>query len=186
MFGIELKSDNFLVNEIKGGNEKALLILYKQNFNAVKKFVLNNNGTQDEVKDVMNETLITVWLTVAKADYLLNVKLSDFILSTAKNQWYKQIKRKNKFKIVDVTQTEINKQMESLPLKYDPVIVKNFVNRLDESSQKILMNYYDGLDINSMAEQMGFNTVDELKDKKYQCFKKLESLIREHPKSTVI
>ena len=181
MFGIELKSDNFLVNEIKKGNEKALLTLHKQNFNAVKKFVLNNNGTPEEVQEVMNETLITVWLTVAKADYLLNVKLSDFILSTAKNEWHKQIKRKTRFKVVDVNPSELQKQTDSISLKYDLNVVKNLLNSLDVSSQKILMNYYfDGLDLTIMANELGLDTVEDVKAKKYQCLKKLETLVKEY------
>ena len=50
MFGIGFNSDSDIVSEIKRGNEKALVTLYKQNLGAIKKFVLNNSGTIDEAR----------------------------------------------------------------------------------------------------------------------------------------
>jgi RNA polymerase sigma factor (sigma-70 family) len=180
MFGIVFNSDSDLVNEIKKGNEKALLTLYKQNLNAIKKFVLNNSGTLDEAEDVLQETLIAVWQNIAKPEFLLNVKLSTYVFSIAKNQWYKQLKKKSRFKVVDVTETENLRASES-PLLYDSKIVRDYVNKLDDTCKKLLMFFYfDGLDMNTIAEQMGFANSDTVKSKKYQCFKKLETSVKEH------
>ena len=106
MFGIGFSSDSDLVGEIKRGSEKALVTVYKQNLGAIKKFVLNNNGTVEEAQDVLQETLIAVWQNIAKPDFLLHVKLSTYVFSIAKNQWYKQLKKKTRFKVVDVSTTE--------------------------------------------------------------------------------
>ncbi|MCC6721644.1 MAG: sigma-70 family RNA polymerase sigma factor [Bacteroidia bacterium] len=180
MFGLGFYSDSDLVKEIKQGNEKALLILYKQNINSIKKFVLNNNGSIEEAQDVLQDTLIAVWQNVAKPDFLLNAKLSTYIFSIAKNQWYKQLKRKTRFKVVDESASE-NFRAEETPLKYDTKIVCDYVNKLDETCRKLLMYFYfDGLDMNTIAEQMGFANSDTVKSKKYQCFKKLESAVKEH------
>ena len=181
MFGIGFNSDNDIVNEIKRGNEKALVTLYKQNLNAIKKFVLNNSGTIDEAQDVMQETLIAVWQNVAKPEFLLNVKLSTYVFSIAKNQWYKQLKKKTRFKVVDVAITENIRADEAPMLMYDTKIVSDYVNKLDETCRRLLMYFYfDGLDMNTIAEQMGFANSDTVKSKKYQCFKKLETSVKEH------
>ena len=180
MFGIGFSSDSDLVNEIKRGNEKALLTLYKQNLGTIKKFVLNNSGTIDEAQDVLQETLIAVWQNVAKPEFLLNVKLSTYVFSIAKNQWYKQLKKKTRFKVVDVSVTE-NYRAEESPMMYDTKIVSDYVNKLDETCKRLLMYFYfDGLDMNTIAEQMGFANSDTVKSKKYQCFKKLETSVKEH------
>jgi len=180
MFGIGINSDSEIINEIKRGNEKALLILYKQNLASIKKFVLNNSGNMDEAQDVTQETMIAVWQNVAKTDFLLHVKLSTYVLSIAKNQWYKQLKKKTRFKVVDVSATE-NLKAEEPPLIYDAKIVSDYVNKLDETCKRLLMYFYfDGLDMNTIAEQMGFANSDTVKSKKYQCFKKLESSVKEH------
>ncbi len=180
MFGIGFNSDGELVNEIKRGNEKALLTLYKQNLGAIKKFVLNNSGTIDEAEDVLQETLIAVWQNVAKPDFLLSVKMSTYVFSIAKNQWYKQLKKKTRFKVVDVSVTE-NIKSEEKPLMYDSKIVCDYVNGLDDTCRRLLMYFYfDGLDMNTIAELMGFANSDTVKSKKYQCFKKLETSVKEH------
>jgi len=180
MFGIGFNSDSDLVNEIKRGNEKALVTLYKQNLGTIKKFVLNNSGNIDEAKDVLQETLIAVWQNVAKPDFLLNVKLSTYVFAIAKNQWYKQLKKKTRFKVVDVSVTE-NFKADEAPMMYDTKIVTDYVNKLDETCKRLLMYFYfDGLDMNTIAEQMGFANSDTVKSKKYQCFKKLESSVKQH------
>jgi RNA polymerase sigma factor (sigma-70 family) len=180
MFGIGFNSDNDIVKEIKQGNEKALLILYKQNLNAIKKFVLNNSGNIEEAQDVLQETLIAVWQNVAKPDFLLNVKLSTYVFSIAKNQWFKQLKKKSRFKVVDMAVAE-NIKTDDSPLIYDAKVVCEYVNKLDETCKRLLMYYYfDGLDMNTISEKMGFANSDTVKSKKYQCFKKLESSVKEH------
>ncbi|MCB9251363.1 MAG: sigma-70 family RNA polymerase sigma factor [Flavobacteriales bacterium] len=180
MFGLGFSSDSELVNQIKIGNEKALLTLYKQNIGAVKKHVLKNNGTIDEAEDVLQETIIAVWQNVAKPDFLLNVKLSTYVFSIAKNQWYKQLRKKSKFKVVDETMNE-NFKADETPLMYDVKIVRDYVNRLDETCRRLLMFFYfDGMDMNTIAKQMGFANSDTVKSKKYQCFKKLENDVKEH------
>lgn len=180
MFGIGFNSDSDLVDEIKRGNEKALVTLYKQNFNAIKKFVLNNNGNIEEAQDVMQETMIAVWQNLAKPDFLLNVKLSTYVFSIAKNQWFKQLKKKSRFKVVDESMSETLKSEEA-PLMYDTKIVSEYVNKLDETCKRLLMYFYfDGLDMNTIADQMGFANSDTVKSKKYQCFKKLEVSVKQH------
>ena len=180
MFGLSFSSDSDIVKEIRKGNEKALLTLYKQNLGAIKKFVLNNNGNTEEVQDVMQETLIAVWQNLAKPDFLLNVKLSTYVFSIAKNQWFKQLKRKTRFKVVDESMTE-NIRADESPLIYDSKVVCEYVNKLDETCRRLLMYFYfDGLDMNTISQQMGFANSDTVKAKKYQCFKKLEASVKEH------
>jgi|JI61114BRNA_FD_contig_71_1286384_length_905_multi_3_in_0_out_0_2 RNA polymerase sigma factor (sigma-70 family) len=180
MFGIGFNSDNDLVNEIKRGNEKALVILYKQNLGMIKKFVLNNSGNIEEAQDVLQETLIAVWQNIAKPDFLLNVKLSTYVFAIAKNQWYKQLKKKTRFKVVDESMSE-NLKADETPLLYDTKIISDYVNKLDDTCRRLLMHFYfDGLDMNTIAEQMGFANSDTVKSKKYQCFKKLETSVKEH------
>ena len=58
MFGIGFNSDSDIVSEIKRGNEKALVTLYKQNLGAIKKFVL----LPDEFSQERNEITPTLKL----------------------------------------------------------------------------------------------------------------------------
>jgi hypothetical protein len=53
------------------------------------------------------------------------------------------------------------------------------MDEIGETCKKLLMMFYfDGNDMEQIARKMQFANADTAKAKKYQCFKKLETLIK--------
>ena len=92
MFGIGKVADHIVIERIEQGDEQMLKYLYKNHLRMVKNFVLKNSGAEDAVDDILQDTVIAVWRNVNKPNFLLQVKLSTYIMSIAKNLWYKELK----------------------------------------------------------------------------------------------
>lgn len=173
------KSDKKVLEEVKSGKEEAMLYLYKNHYTMVRNFVLKNNGTESEVEDIMQETIVAAWRNIIKEDFTLTSKLSTYIMSIAKNQWFKSLRKKKRFSYVDETSKEPQNEDNSFD-HIDLNIVTDYVQNLDETCKKLLSYFYfDQFDNKTIAEKMGFANTDTVKSKKYQCFKKLEKNFKE-------
>ena len=180
MLGYRRFSDSQLVEEIKAGNEDALLSMYKSYFSMVKSFILKNSGTEDEVDDVFQDSLIAVWRNVNKSGFTLTVKMSTYLMAIVKNLWFKQLKKKTRFTVVDESLQEKISADHISTDHLDHDLIHDMVSELDETCKKLLgYFYFDGLENKIIAEKMGFANTDTVKSKKYQCFKKLQIAVRE-------
>ena len=55
MFGRKKFKDEEIIDEIRGGNQEALTYLYQNNFSSVRNYIIKNNGTIEDVDDVLQD-----------------------------------------------------------------------------------------------------------------------------------
>ena len=51
-------------------------------------------GQVTPVDDILQESVIAVWQNVNKSEFLLQSKLSTYVMAIAKNLWFKELKKK--------------------------------------------------------------------------------------------
>lgn len=177
MFGIGRLSDSTILERIKQGDEKVLITLFKQNYTMVKNFILKNNGDEAVVDDIMQDTVIAVWKNVNRAEFALNSKLSTYVMAIAKNLWYKELKKRTKFKLVDEG-NHLEKGSEEMKMYMDQNLLLKMVADMDDTCRKLLSYFYfDGLSTKVIAEKLEFANANTVKSKKYQCFKRLQATV---------
>ncbi|MGB1038229.1 MAG: RNA polymerase sigma factor, partial [Bacteroidia bacterium] len=143
----------------------------------VKNFVLKNNGDENIVDDIMQESVIAVWKNVNKPNFLLQSKLSTYVMAIAKNLWYKELKKRSRFKLVDET-NHLEKGGEEMKMDLDQSVLHTIIKEMDETCRRLLSYFYfDGLSTKVIAEKLNFANANTVKSKKYQCFKKLQSTV---------
>ena len=177
MFGISKLADHTVLERIKKGDEKMLVYLYNTHYTMVKSFIMKNSGDENVVDDVLQESVIAVWQNVNKSEFLLQSKLSTYVMAIAKNLWFKELKKRTKFKLVDET-NHLDLGSEEMSLDLDQSIIRQLVRDMDETCEKLLAYFYfDGFSTKVIAEKLGFANADTVKSKKYQCFKKLQGTV---------
>lgn len=169
-------NDRQILERIKKGDESMLVHVYKNNYTMIRNFVLQHNGSEADAEDVCQESVIAFWQNSLKTDFFLNVKLSTYLMAIAKNTWFKMVRKKTKFKSVDVEEIHSLKVEENRLVESD--ILLQFVAAMDENCRKLLSYFYfDQLDNQKISEKMGYANTNTVKSKKYQCFKKLQEKI---------
>ncbi|MBR9861166.1 sigma-70 family RNA polymerase sigma factor [bacterium] len=144
----------------------------------IRNFVLKNSGDEGMVDDILQDAVIAVWKNVNTGDFLLTSKLSTYIMSIAKNLWFKELKKRTKFKYVDET-NHSNEPSETMKVNMDQNIIVQMVQEMDETCRRLLSYFYfDGLNNKVIAEKLGFANTDTVKSKKYQCFKRLQETVK--------
>ena len=98
-------------------------------------------------------------------------------MSIAKNLWYKELKKKIKFKVVDEA-NKLHEASEEMSLNMDQSVIVEIVQEMDETCRKLLTYFYfDGFNNKVIARKLNFANTDTVKSKKYQCFKKLQATV---------
>lgn len=180
MWGYKRLSDHKMVEEIRNGNQEVLVSLYRNSYTMVRNFILRNSGTEDEIDDVLQDSLIAVWQNVNKPDFMLKVKMSTYLMSIVKNLWFKRLKKKSKFTRVDETAHIRSAYSEDFNFTFDKTIIRKMVEEMDEACRKLLSYFYfDGFENKVIAEKLGYANTDTVKSKKYQCFSKLKKIVNE-------
>lgn len=180
MFGYKRLSDSKLIEEIRNGNEEVLVNMYKNNYTMVRNFILKNNGNEDDIEDVLQDSVIAVWRNVNKDNFNLTAKMSTYLMSIVKNTWFKKLKKRQRFTVVDESHKEKISQEETSTDHLDHSIIREMVAAMDDTCKKLLSYFYfDGYDNKTIAEKLGFANTNTVKSKKYQCFKRLQSSVIE-------
>lgn len=173
--------DSEILDRIRKGDERALDYLYKKYYRMMTNIVLKNNGTEEEAKDVYQETLLAFWQKAVSGKLVLTSKISTFLYSICLNQWRKELERKSKLSHEEVDSEEY--QTHEAQERYN--VVMQCISELGDTCKKILTYYYfDGFNMTDIAEKMNFANTDTAKTKKYKCKKKLDSLIKERYSTT--
>ena len=101
-------------------------------------------------------------------------------MAIVKNLWFKQLKKKTRFTVVDESLQEKITTDDISTSHLDFRVIHDMVANLDETCKKLLgYFYFDGLDNKVIAEKMGFANTNTVKSKKYQCFKRLQKSVME-------
>lgn len=167
--------DEEIISKIKRGDESALDFLYRKNYRMMVKMIVKNNGSEDEAKDVYQESLIVFWQKAQTEEFVLTSKISTYLYSICQNLWRKELERKSRHSY------EESEKADNVDLDRDEriKIVNECIDRLGETCKRILTYYYfDNLSMQDIAEKLGFANADTAKTKKYKCKKELDEMVR--------
>ena len=158
--------DSKILELIEEGNEFALDVLYKKNYRMIVNLIIRNNGTEEEAKDIFQDSLIVFWQKASSKELVLTSKISTYIYSISQNLWRKELIRKKR------TSNEEKDGISNPDMEVDERvrILNMCIDQLGETCQKVLRYYYfDKLSMNDIAEKLGFSNADTAKTKRYKC-----------------
>ena len=177
MFFFRKISDEYIVEQIKSGDEKIILHLYKEYHSLIKSFISKNGGDKSIIDYIVQDTIISLWKNVQKPTFLLHEKLSKHALAIAKKKWFKEVKKRSKLRRIDATHSK-TLEANNNPINIDHNIIIKLIQEMDDPCRRLLAYFYfDGLNNKIIAEKLSFAKANNVKNKKYQCFKKLQTTV---------
>ncbi|MEM7102294.1 MAG: sigma-70 family RNA polymerase sigma factor [Bacteroidota bacterium] len=182
-------TDHIILSKLRSGDQKevneASAILYAEHFPMVRHLVNSNNGTDADAKDIFQEIQISFLKKVRDSQFALKCKLNTFLYAMAKNLWLKELRKRHRNDSLatlkeDVIEAQHNMLGKLINLERARM-AREMVDRLDQDCKKVLsLFYYQRWDMASIAREMNYASVQVAKNKKCQCFKKLQKLVVEN------
>lgn len=177
-------TDQELVELLQSGEpalqDNAFRHLYRQFFKSVEHLVLQNNGDEEDAKDVFQDGLIVLFNNVKLKKFVLSSTLKTYLYSICRNIWLMKLRKVKK-------ETPLKEQHEHLPLSENifetlltnerTQMLAQLVNQLDENCRRIIeLFYFNKMKMDQIKEVFGLASVAVAKNKKSNCMKKLRKM----------
>lgn len=173
--------DQQLIVGMKEGSSDSLSEMYRTFFPMVLKMILNNNGDEEDAKDIFQEALIVLYDKVQQDDFTLNSQLKTFLYSVCRRLWLKRLNSKGFFDL------DIQDFAEHIPVDDDLqqhrekemqfLLMEQSLKLLGEPCQTIIQDFYlHQLSMQEICEKFGYTNADNAKTQKYKCLQRLKKL----------
>ena len=174
-------TDREVVLGILNNSEDALNRLYIGYYPMVLQFILNNNGDEDDAKDVYQEAIIVLYNKIKGGNFELSSKLKTYIYSVCRRIWLKKLsqaskKTNNISDFEDVIAVEVDVEYhEEKDLQFEKM--GSALTNLGEPCKTIIQDFYiNNLSMQEICEKFGYTNTDNAKTQKYKCLQRLKKL----------
>jgi RNA polymerase sigma factor (sigma-70 family) len=174
-------TDREVVLGILNNSEDALNKLYAGYFPMVLQFILNNNGDEDDAKDVYQEGIIVLYNKIKGGDFELSSKLKTYLYSVCRRIWLKKLTQMSKktsnisdFEDVISVESDVEHQ-EERDRQFEKM--QSALVHLGEPCKTIIQDFYiHNLSMQDICEKFGYTNTDNAKTQKYKCLQRLKKL----------
>jgi RNA polymerase sigma factor (sigma-70 family) len=171
-------SDKAVIEGIRMQDDKVLNYLYDNYYNTVKNHVLKNSGSEEDVSDVFQETIITLYQKITDNNFTLTTELKGYFFGIARNIWNSELRDKKRTE--ELTMDLPDEEEEASDPLFQKIMTNAF-NKLKPDCQKVLTLFYDGCSYAEIAEKMNLKNETYARRKKYLCKEALMEIIKQDP-----
>jgi RNA polymerase sigma factor (sigma-70 family) len=167
--------DLTFIEGIRGGRSDSLDLIYKRFFPKIKSFIVKNSGSDEDARDIFQETLVAVFTNAQKPNFKLTCRLETYIHAIAKNLWLMQLRNKKiTFMALDESNDSAIEDLEETLRSTEryQLYIRIFAE-LGEQCQKLLKLYMQGVDMRAIATELGFASESYAKKRKFKCKEQL-------------
>jgi RNA polymerase sigma factor (sigma-70 family) len=173
--------DELILNEIRKNNEVALRELYKTHYPMIFNLICSNNGTEQEAKDVYQETIIAFYERAQQPDFVLTCKIKTYLYAVARRLWLKRLWEKKRFE-GKIEEKESFHGIEDEIIDFEEREIafhnmKEALGNLGEPCRSILEDFYiRDLNMEDIRVKFGYTNADNAKNQKYKCLQRLKKI----------
>ena len=135
-----------MIKGLASNNKQAIESIYKDNFTVIQVFILNNNGTVDEARDIFQEAMIVLYEKALTGQFELTCQLRTYIFSVCRRLWLKRLQQMNRFSnnTDHIAETIAVEEEIEAHEKYnsDINLMENAMSKLGEPCKSLLDAYY--------------------------------------------
>lgn len=176
-------TDQDLIQGILLGDNLVIGKLYKLFYPTIARMIINNSGSEDEAKDIFQESVMVLYNRVTENEFELNSKLSTFLYAVSRRLWLKQLTRKgNLASTSDISDFEDILQIEDDIEKHEEKESKfermNLaLHELGEPCKTLIKDFYiKNMSMKDIQEKFGYTSTDNAKTQKYKCLQRLKKI----------
>jgi len=174
-------TDSEVILGILNNSESALKRVYVTYFPMVLQLIINNNGNEDDAKDIYQEAIIVLYNKVKAGDFELSSKLKTYIYSICRRLWLKRLSQLNRYG------GDIRDFQEYLPVEEEVELhsdkdiqfdkMESALQLLGEPCKTIMEDFYIyNRSMQEICERFGYTNADNAKTQKYKCLQRLKKL----------
>lgn len=164
-------------------SDAVLRFLYREHFDLLSRYILNNNGSEQDAEDIFQEAMVAFINLVKAGKFRGESSIKTFLFSLNKNMWLNELKRRGR---AAAREEKYDRQNPAAGLTADLALelvqtkaaLLKAVDALGENCKKILLLFYfDNKSMKEIVEHLPYENEQVVRNKKSKCLKKLEALV---------
>ncbi len=174
-------NEQALLKGLARNDAKAAETIYKENYRMVQAFILNNNGSCDDARDIFQEAMIVLYENAKNESFVLTSKITTYVYSVCRRLWLKKLQYNSRFngQVESLEETvAVEEDLEKQERRNaDLAIMERAMGSLGAPCKTLLEAYYlQKKDMTEIAEAFGYTNADNAKNQKYKCLMRLKKL----------
>jgi RNA polymerase sigma factor (sigma-70 family) len=175
------EQEKILLEGLAQNDREAIEAIYRTNYSMIQSFVLNNNGTIDDARDIFQEAMIVLYEKAGSGSFELNCQLRTYIYSICKRLWLKRLQQLQKYsgRVENMEETVPVEEEIELHEKKDAdfTLMETALGKVGEPCKSLLEAYYlQKKQMQEIATDFGYTNADNAKTQKYKCLMRLKKL----------
>lgn len=176
-----MTEQELLLKQIAKNDRKALESIYKENFGSIQSYVLNNNGSSDDARDIFQEAMIVLYQKACSGSFELNCQLKTYLYSICRRLWLKKLHSAKNYAKTDENLEEtvpVEEEVENHEkVNNDFLMMEAALAKVGEPCKSLLEAYYfQKKNMQDIATAFGYTNADNAKTQKYKCLVRLKKL----------
>lgn len=176
-----LEQDQLLLKGLAKDDKRSIETIYRANYSMIQSFVLNNNGSVEDARDLFQEAMVVLYEKSKTASFSLNCQIKTYLYSICRRLWLKRLQQLSKFHTPVESLEEMVPVEEELEehekLNNDYILMEHAMNKIGEPCKSLLDAYYlQKKNMQEIAAEFGYTNADNAKTQKYKCLVRLKKL----------
>lgn len=174
-------TEQALLKGLASNDSKAIETIYKDNFTMVQSFILHNNGSYDDARDIFQEAMIALYEKAQSDSFVLTCQIKTYVYSICRRLWLKRLQQLGRYS------NQVDSLEETVPVEQDLdihekrnaefAIMDRAMSSLGEPCKSLLEGYYlKKMGMQELAAEFGYTNADNAKNQKYKCLMRLKKL----------
>jgi RNA polymerase sigma factor (sigma-70 family) len=174
-------NEQLLLKGLVNNDSKAIDTIYKDNFNMVQAFILNNNGTYDDARDIFQEAILTLYEKAKSESFVLTCQIKTYVYSVCRRLWLKRLQQMGRFAIQmegfeETVQVEDYLEIQEKK-NAEFAIMDRALGSLGEPCKSLIETFYiKKKSMSEIAVEFGYTNTENAKTQKYKCLMRLKKL----------
>jgi RNA polymerase sigma factor (sigma-70 family) len=173
-------SDTAIIDGIRRQDDKILTWVYGNYFQQVRHHIIRNSGSEADVSDVFQETVITLYRQITERELNLTTDLKGYFFGIARNIWNSQLRKRERIVELDLDPVDENNNDDANEVVLERIVTRAF-QKLKADAQTILTLYAEGMSYEEIAVRMNLKSETYARRKKYLSKEALIEIIKEDP-----
>jgi RNA polymerase sigma factor (sigma-70 family) len=175
------EKDQLQLKGLAQSDKNAVEAIYRENYYMIQSFILNNNGSVDEARDIFQEAMVVLYEKSRDTTFSLTCQIKTYIYSVCRRLWLKRLQQLNRYtnQVEGVEEiVPVEEEIEEHEKKNaDFIMMESAMGKIGEPCKSLLDAYYlQKKSMQAIAGEFGYTNADNAKTQKYKCLVRLKKL----------
>lgn len=172
--------DSAIIDGIRKQDSRILTYLYDAYYDVIRDHLRKNSGSDDDVSDVLQETVVILYKQVTGEGFELTTDLKGYFFGVARNVWNAQLRYRSRMTTLETDPAEPDEAEDYSAATLERIVSRSFA-LLRDDCRMVLNLFTEGQTYEEIARTMGLKSESYARRKKYLCKEALLEIIKTDP-----